>query len=98
MPSTDEFSEFHKRLDDFDGRLKEKTRQLEGGRSLSPDHRKEIDAIHAKAIELRRKVEGASPSSWGAMKKELETEWHTLSHAFEHWANHVDTSFWQRRK
>ena len=98
MPSTDEFSEFHKRLDDFDIRLKEKTRQLEGGRSLSSDQKKNIDAIHAKAIALRRKVEGASPSSWGAMKKELETEWNILCHAFEHWADHVDTGFWQRRR
>ena len=98
MSTTDELSAFRKRLSDFDSRFEAKTRQLTGGRSVSRDQRGNIDAIHAKAAALRRKLQGASPSSWGAMKKELETEWKILSHTFERWASHVDTDFQHRRK
>ena len=98
MTSTEELSEFHKRLENFDSRLKKKTRQLEAERSRSRSRRKDVDAIHAKAAALRRKLRGTSPSSWGAIKKELETEWNILSHSFERWASHVDTDFQHRRR
>lgn len=96
MSSADEFSQFHKRLEDFESRLKKKTQQLEADISLSPDRRQSIDEFHAKSSALRRKLQETSQSSWGGMKKELETEWNILSHAFERWTKHVDTDFSSR--
>jgi len=98
MTTADEFSEFHRRLDDFQSRLNQKTQQLEAGGSLSSAHREKISAMHKQSDTLRQKLQSAGRASWTAAKKELETEWHILTHAFDHWAEHVDKGFGTRDK
>ena len=96
MTAPDELSEFHKRLDDFASRIGKKAEQLEISKKLSPEHQKKMDEMRAKGDALKTRLQEAEPSSWAAMKKELEAEWDILTHSFEHWAEHVDTGFRRR--
>ena len=93
MTLPDELTELHRHLDDLGGRIGEAARQLDKRQKISAADRQKIDEMRNRAETIKQRLQGVQPSSWTAMKQEIESEWNVLTHSFEEWARHIDSDY-----
>ena len=95
MSPSDRFADYHRRLDELEGRLEKAARHVE--RTAPPAHHyvEEARTLRTRVAGLRGKV-GTHEPAWEAARRELAEEWQELTHAFDHWLTRVDERFKER--
>lgn len=91
-------SNLHERLDEFEMRVREKISDLSKSGPIASEQQKRIDEIQARANAMKQKLQSAQESTWKTAKHDLQIEWDTLIHAFEHWVEQVEEKYRHPRR
>ena len=86
MTAASSAADLHKRIDDLE-------RKIEAARSNAPsgsEHRRQGDAMHARARGLREKLSKVDKGSWEKAGPGLHDEFHALDDSVSNWMARLD--------